>query len=278
MSTRADAIRALRTIGAGPDNGFDIAAAALHLAALERPQVALDRYRAHLETLAREVADAAAGERSLDAGRCAEVLAGVMLGRHGYRGDDLTYDDLQNGNLMRVIDRRKGLPVTLGILYMHAARAQGWHIVGLAFPCHFLLRLEYAGERVILDPFHEGCQRDSAALRELLKTTAGADAELAPGHYAPVSDKAILLRLQNNLKLRFLHMRQPRRAAAIVDTMLLFAPDRAELWREAGLLHARSGDAAASIAALEEYLRREKRASARHEAATLLQRLRRGSP
>ena len=48
-----------------------------------------------------------------------------ISGDFRYRGDEETYDDLDNANLMRVIERRKGLPVALGILYLYAARSQG---------------------------------------------------------------------------------------------------------------------------------------------------------
>ena len=54
------------------------------------------------------------------------ALARTLVGRHGYAATTSTYDDLQNANLMRVIDRKRGLPVALGILYIHAARRQGW--------------------------------------------------------------------------------------------------------------------------------------------------------
>ena len=69
-----------------------------------------------------------------DLGRARQALNDIILLKHGYSGDELTYDDLQNANLMRVIDRRKGLPVALGILYLHAARAQGWDRSVSAFP------------------------------------------------------------------------------------------------------------------------------------------------
>src|SRR3546814_8592275 len=46
------------------------------------------------------------------------------LAEFGYHGDTESYDDPQNADLVRVIDRRMGLPVSLGVLYIHAARAQ----------------------------------------------------------------------------------------------------------------------------------------------------------
>ncbi|MHA1107563.1 MAG: transglutaminase family protein, partial [Alphaproteobacteria bacterium] len=129
---------------------FDIGEAALALAALDRPQVDPARYREHLAVLARDVGAAVPAGASHSLGRRVRALIRVIAEDFGYCGDTLTYNDSQNANLMRVIDRRKGLPVTLGILYLHAARAQGWQAAGLNFPGHFLIRLEQSGERAIL--------------------------------------------------------------------------------------------------------------------------------
>ena len=68
----------------------------------------------------------------------------LIDGRFGYEGDRLTYDDPQNADLMAVIDRRRGLPVALGILYIHAARAGGFAAQGLHTPEPFLLLLDPA--------------------------------------------------------------------------------------------------------------------------------------
>jgi regulator of sirC expression with transglutaminase-like and TPR domain len=263
----------LRAIGATSEERLDLGEAALALASLERRQVGLERYREHLARLAEDVgACAGAGASSLSARVAA--LNETILGKHGYRGDADTYDDLQNANLMRVIDRRRGLPVTLGILYIHAARAQGWDMVGLSFPGHFLVRLEAADGRAIVDPFNGGKLPDAGALRELLRATAGAEAELAPEHYAPVPDRAVLLRLQNNIKLRLIGADRIANAVRVIETMLLFAPDQPELWREAGLLHAHLGNLGAASAAIERFLAIAADDTARHTMAALLQRIR----
>ncbi|HET7594336.1 MAG TPA: transglutaminase-like domain-containing protein, partial [Stellaceae bacterium] len=190
---RSTAEAFLREIGGMADGPLPLAPAALALAALERPRVDLARYHHHLAALAQEVG-AEAGDSS-DIERRVAALNTVIIERYGYQGDTLTYEDLQNANLMRVIDRRKGLPVALGILYLHAARTQGWDMAGLAFPGHFLVRLQDAGARLILDPFHGGKSRSAVELRDLLKAITGNDVELTPAHYAPVSDREVLLRL-----------------------------------------------------------------------------------
>lgn len=276
-SNRHELERRLRSIGGQDDDAIDVAEAALLLAALERPQFGLDRYRHHLSLLARDIADLAerqGADESLEA-RVA-VLQAVLVERYGYGGDSETYDDMSNANLMRVIDRRRGLPVALGILYLHGARAQGWPICGLNFPGHFLLRLDLGAQRTIIDPFHGGAPRDAAALRALLKAMAGEAAELRPEHTRPVGCRDVLLRLQNNIKLRHIQEEHSADALAVLESMLMIAPARAGLWREAGVLQAHLDNMRAAIMAFEHYLELAAPDDpGRQEIAELLNRLRR---
>ena len=264
--------RFLRALGASDGRVLPIAEAALALASFERPRVDFARYREHLQAIARDVArhPGAAGNLA----ERAQALNEIILLKYCYSGDELTYDDLQNANLMRVIDRRKGLPVVLGILFIDVARAQGWDAAGLAFPGHFLIRLSQDAERLILDPFHHGQICGAAELRELLKAVVGPDSELSPQYYARVSDRDVLLRLQNNLKSRLLHQQRYARAVKVVETMLMLAPDLPELWREAALLHRELGNLRAAAEAFEQYIVRAPDGAARHQAAAILQQLR----
>ncbi len=277
MTTRAEALEILTRAGTQPDDALDVGGTALALGLLDQPGADLPAYRAHLAMLARDMADrhAAAIDTGTDGlnSRIATLRA-VLAGRHGYAGDHDTYDDLQNANLLRVIDRRRGLPVALGILYLHAARAMGWDMAGLNFPGHFLLRLDHEGQRAIIDPFNGGATRTAADLRELLKATGGAGAELRPEHYAAVGARDVLLRLQNNLKLRHLSAGDVPRALDTLAGMVLFAPDEAGLWRETGLLEAHAGHNAEAIAALERFIDLSDSPPQKHQAALLIQQLR----
>jgi regulator of sirC expression with transglutaminase-like and TPR domain len=202
-------------------------------------------------------------------GRIAALNA-ALFERNGYEGDAATYDDLDNANLIRVIDRRRGLPVALGILYLHAARAQGWHAEGLAFPGHFLLRLDDGRERAIVDPFHGGLTRTTSDLRDLLKASAGADAELNPRLYEAMSNRQVLLRLQNNVVTRLAKAEKYEEAVASLDAMLLLAPRAARLWFERGAYLAKTGNLGAAMASLETFIARSDSPGAKAEAAALL--------
>ena len=256
---RHAAIDLLAGIGkASADAPFDLAEAALAFAVLARPELDLGPYRRHLAELVAAVAaraehleDKPDGDATL---RQAAALCTTFVENYGYQGDRETYDDLDNADLARVIDRRRGLPVALGILWMHAARAQGWAIEGLAFPGHFLLRLGAGAAGVILDPFDLGRIHDAASLRGLIKATISPEAELAPAHYAAVGDRDVLLRLENNIKLRLIREGRLPEAADLIASMLLVAPRQPALWRELGLIQARLGNLQHAALAMQTFI------------------------
>jgi len=155
------------------------------------------------------------------------------------------YEDLQNANLMSVIDTRKGLPVALSILYMHTARTQGWQIEGLSFPGHFLIRLYGAdrtgGDPVIIDPFHDGKILDARDLRNMIHEFTGDEAKLSPGYYEAVTDREILVRLLNNIKIRCLQVSDLGQAIEILTRLVMIDPAFMQHHYELGMLLAYVG-------------------------------------
>jgi regulator of sirC expression with transglutaminase-like and TPR domain len=263
--------------GDGADDGgrLDLLEAALLLSVLRSDVVPdLQPFRQHVATMASDLADLVHRR-----GASPEQLAEIVARSYAYRGDSDTYDDLQNADLVRVIERRKGLPVALSILYLHVARAQGWNAEGLGFPAHFLIRVGIDEARHVVDPFHDGVVRDAAQLRLLLRQVLGPDAELHPQHFDPVSDRDVLLRLENNVRLRLAKREDWAGAAQSLERMLAIAPDRPELLFEAGQLNARLDKRRAAIAAFERFLDIERDTGdpgLRQRASALLQELRRG--
>ncbi len=253
--TSRDPRAALDAIGHLPDPEIDVADAALQLARVDAPDADWMAARAELTAIARE-AVAVARDLGRDAGIAvrAEALSGLLVGRHGYRGDAETYDDPANANLLHVIARKKGLPVALGVLWLHASRAAGWGAHGVDFPAHFLFALEGRGTQLVLDVFDGGTQLEARELRVLLKRIEGERAELRPGLLRPMSVRAVLLRLQNNIKARRLNAGDLSGAVTCAEDMLRVAPDHAGLWREAGLMHQRLGQVQAALRCLERFL------------------------
>lgn len=268
----ADDLARLKDICAGDGERIDLLEAGLLLSVLgSAAQTELAPFRQHVTTMADDLADLVRRR-----GAMPEALSEVIARSYAYRGDSETYDDLQNADLVRVIERRKGLPVALSILYLHVARAQGWQAEGLAFPGHFLIRVGIDGARHVVDPFHEGAVRDALELRRLLRQVLGPDAELVPAHFDAVPDRDVLLRLENNVRLRLARREDWAGTARSLDRMLAIAPDRIELLFEAGQLNARLDKRRAAIAAYERLLELDVDADLRRQASALLQELRRG--
>ena len=240
----------LRTLCAGDGARIDLLDAALTLSTLQRGEaIDVAPLLQHVGAIVADLADLV-HRRGAQPERLAEVIASA----YGYRGDNETYDDLQNADFARVLERRKGLPVALSILYLHVARAQGWDAEGLAFPGHFLIRVEMDGGRHVLDPFNDGLVCDAREMRSLLQRVLGPQADLSPEHFDPVPDRDVLLRLENNVRLRLAKREDWAGAAQSLDRMLAIAPDRAELLFEAGQINARLDKRRAAIAAFERFL------------------------
>ncbi len=263
----------LRRLAALPDADIDLAEAALALASLERPRAHRQRYRAFLAAAADTLTGRAAAAEQ--AGARAALLIGLLGGELGFGGVEHEADEEGGADLMRVIDRRRGLPVALGILYLQLGRGLGWRVDALSIPPVFLIRLQdAAGQRVMFDP-RSGAEVDAAALRSMLKAVAGAGAELEPRHYAAIGNREVLLRLQTHVKVRMIREGNVERALRSVEAMLLLAPDQPSLWREAGMMNLHLGRLEPAAAALEAFVARSPSSTARHRASLLLQELRR---
>ena len=232
----------LAAIGRQSDADIDIARTALLLARLDLPEVECEPYYAHLEDLRAAAVEGA----SLVVG-----LRQVMYEANGYRGDSETYDDGDNANLLQVIDRRKGLPVALGILCIHVARAWGSVIDGTAFPSHFLLRLIEGDEFLYLDPFDSLTVMDDAAVQALFVQMHGSAARFDQAYLQPVSDRAVLLRLQNNIKLRAYQAGEIKRALQVAERMVMLAPALGELRLSVAGLLAEAGMIRSAMTTLE---------------------------
>jgi len=268
----AAARRVLRHAGGTADAAMDLGAVALALASLDRPDIALAPYERHFRKLTEDVAAYVAGTRApTPLVLRHEALVQVIHRRHGYVGTEDSFDDVDAANLTRVIDRRNGLPVAIGILYLHVCRKLGWTASGVDFPGRFLLRLETDKGRVIFDGFDGGREVSTPELRQMLKRMAGDHAELSPAHYREAGPRAVLLRLQNNIKTRLLEAGQLKHASGILETMVLLAPLESELWRERAHLLAHQDLFTEAVACMEEFLRLNRSSDDRYNASARLQ-------
>ena len=268
----------LQDLGKNSDHEIPLAETALLLSATYSAGIDLGRYRTHLEKIVEEVGSRFKALRDAGADDSAETrlaaLKHIISDQYQYSGDTENYDDLQNADLVRVIDRRKGLPIALAIITLHAAHAQGWVMEGLNFPGHFLLRLEVGSQRLITDPFNNFQIMQAPDLRALLKKIAGPEAELAASYYESATSRDVLIRLQNNIKHRQIEHEDYIGALETVEQMRLIAPLENRLLFDSGVLYARTGHIIKAIDVLEDYLKHAVGQKDRYDAQLFLSTLR----
>lgn len=268
----------LRQAGEKPDETLPLVDVALLLSELTHPGISTERYRHHVQKMGEEVGwryhelIAAGAAETLETRLAA--LKHILADQYGYQGDEDTYDNIQNADLIDVIERRKGLPITLSILYIAVAHAQGWDVAGLNLPGHFVVRMEMNGQRLIFDPFNRCAVLNAPELRQLLKKTLGPDAELSSTYYDPVSARQVLIRLQNNVKIRLIEGEDYEGALRTVENMRAIDPQEYRLLLDAGVLCARTGRAQAAMEALEEYIKLVPDDCDRYDAQVLLDHIR----
>jgi regulator of sirC expression with transglutaminase-like and TPR domain len=128
-----------------------------------------------------------------------EGLCGFLRDGCGFGGDAEHYYEPDNSLIDRVLTTRRGIPISLAVVYVEVAARVGLDCEGVNFPGHFLVRAFGDEETLLVDPF-AGTVLDDAACLHLLRSTRGPDAELREEHFAAASPLVVLVRMLNNLK------------------------------------------------------------------------------
>lgn len=185
----------------------------------------------------------------VDGRACVEALNEYLFVSEAFAGDTENYYDPRNSLLTRVIERRRGIPITLSIVYIEIARRAGLAAEGVGLPGHFVVR----AEGLLVDPFankiidHDDCQ---ARLDEM----SGGQVPLTAEHLRPVSPRQILARMSQNLKGIYAGAQLDSDALRVVDRIMLLDPSDTTLYRDRGMLLARAGRDAEAMEALRRYL------------------------
>lgn len=186
----------------------------------------------------------------------------------------------ENSYLQEVLRTRRGLPISLAVIWLELAQALGLKAQGISFPGHFLVKVALADGLVVMDPLTgESLGLDSLAerlgpYRDDVDWAAGADldgGETPMGLYlqgCPPRD--LLARMLRNLKEVFRAQEDWPRMLAVMDRLVVLLP---EVWmerRDRGLVHAELGNTQDALYDLRVYLGAEPSA---HDHAALQVRL-----
>jgi regulator of sirC expression with transglutaminase-like and TPR domain len=215
------------------DVEINLAEAALLIARTEYPLLDLGGQLDHLDRLAARVP----GRLDTSFPENTRALNELLFEVEGFSGDEEEYDDPRNSYLNEVLSRKKGIPITLSVVYIEVASRRGMPVVGVGFPGHFLVKyLTEAGE-VFIDPFHRGAILSREECAERLKAQFGEEAELRPEYLAASTPKQILARMLSNLKGSYFRRRQFSRILTLIEMALAIDPASRQEFRDRGMVH-----------------------------------------
>lgn len=234
-----------------PGDRIDLAEAALWVAAEEYETLDVSAYLERLDALAGDAAKCVRA-RGTPAERIAD-LNEYLFRERGFTGNREHYEDPRNSFLNEVLDRRRGLPITLSIVYLEVAGRLGLSVHGVGFPGHFLVKLEGSPE-IVVDAFF-GRVLSAEDCAERLRVVLGPEAELVPEfHLRAATRKEIIARLLTNLKQLYARSGDWVRSLACCDRILLLVPDAAAEFRDRGLVYEQLACFTAAAADLERAL------------------------
>jgi regulator of sirC expression with transglutaminase-like and TPR domain len=177
----------------------------------------------------------------------------------GFAGNVNDYYDRRNSYINDVLSQRRGIPLTLALIYIELAAQIGLAARGVSFPGHFLVKLRMPQGEVVIDPFNgRSLSRDDlderlAPYRRRQGLVDEFDAPLGLFlQSAPPRD--VLARMLRNLKEIHRSARDSPRWLAVQQRLVILLPQSWEERRDRALAHVEMGGLAAAIGDLEAYL------------------------
>jgi regulator of sirC expression with transglutaminase-like and TPR domain len=258
-----------------PDDRIDLARASLLVAAEEYPQLPVEPYLARLDQLSERVRDRLANETAPPV--VLQELLLTLFGREGFKGNRASYYDPRNSFLNDVLDRKRGIPLTLGIVTLEVGWRIGLPLEGVNFPGHFLVRFQGASMNLLVDPFDGGRLFFEDEAQALLDRAYGGMVRMRPEFLRRSGRRDMLVRLLTNLKGIYLNVQDSVRALAAVERILVIHPTAQGEIRDRGTLLARLGRTEEAIEQLEWYLGAAPDASDAERIQSLVDDLRSGN-
>ena len=296
-----------------PDSAIPLAEVALLMASEEYPQLEISPYLDKLDHMA-EMAQELLRTADSPVQTVSKINA-ILFERVGFRGNTEDYYDPRNSFFNDVLDRRVGIPITLSTVYMEVKRriksAMVYPVVvifvavvivgfilyfivpkfeaifndfGVPLPAmtvflveasHFVVKYYNRNEEFFLDPFNRGEILTREDCRERIHGMYGDSIEFSERLLEPVTNRQILVRMLNNLKLTYLKSQAFDKTLAIVDMMLMVEPDDIEQFRDRGLIRLQLRQFEGAARDLDHYLRKARNCQDREAVENHLKELRR---
>lgn len=153
------------------------------------------------------------------------MVSNWLYGEAGFHGNAEDYYDPRNSFLNEVLDRKKGIPISLALVFLEVARRAGVTAHGVSFPGHFLVRVEDDANAIVVDPF-DGRVLGREDLMALQKRFVGNTQTLDPRLLEPCGKRAMLFRMLNNLRHVYATNGDMLRMRAALERMAVISPTK----------------------------------------------------
>ena len=225
----------LRRILRLEDDQTPLDEAALYVARIEYPGLLIEPWLAKLDFHAHEI--------EKRRGRSTRIAIGSYLfDELGLVGNEQDYYNPQNSCLNQVLESRKGIPITMCVLYMELGRRLGVTVDGIGAPGHFLVRIEEEDDTYYIDPYERGRIREDV------------EEELEAPYLVAAPKRLILIRMLNNLRLIYLQRQSWKKASQVLDLLLEADPMDADALRQRAATLAATQRFRAAAEDLDKYL------------------------
>jgi regulator of sirC expression with transglutaminase-like and TPR domain len=249
--SKIDPIRHFKSLAECPDELINLAEAALAIAATEYYDLDPEPW---LESLDRLAARVQAGPE-LSALANIAAINKVLFEEENFSGNSEEYDDPRNSYLNDVLERKKGIPITLSVIYAEVAWRKGLPLVGVGFPGHFLVKHPGPPADIVIDPYHRGTILAPADCSTLLRENFGSEAELKPEYFAAATKKQILSRMLNNLKGSYYRRNNYPKVLTMIELALATSEDVLSNLRDRGMVYFAMRRYSDAVTELNTYLK-----------------------
>ena len=236
----------------GRDTSLPLDRAALELAAIEFPEIEAEDFVRLLDSHAAELSERLRGVQG-GAGFVRETNR-YLFDELGFRGNTEDYYDPKNSCLNEVLTARKGIPITLSLVYMEIARRLGRPVAGIGLPGHFIVQYNDGVYSTFIDPFHGGRLLYFEDCFVLAREMAQVEIEPDRRWLAPVTKRDLLIRMVRNLSAAYSSRAQTEKAIEALDLLIQANPDSPEEYRQRGILQTQAGRIIAAKQDLARYL------------------------
>ena len=239
------------------DASLPLLETAIAIAQHDYPRLDVEATLAEIDTLAarlqRRIADDAAPMQRL------RLLNRFFFQELGFSGNVNDYYDPRNSYVHCVLETRRGIPITLALLYVELANQVGLNACGISFPGHFLAKVHMPQGEIVIDPF-TGQSMSRDALDALLVPYRRRSGKSGVSE-APLADfllaappREVVARMLRNLKEVFRSSQDAARLLGVAERLVILLPDAWEERRDRGLVHAALGARFPAMADLAGYL------------------------